>query len=313
MQQMDSVTVIIETDVKTLYKNRSDKTIWQAGTLKALRGNALQWQADIQVSTRGNMRRKTCTYAPLKVRFLPDTLENDSVAEAGVLKLVSVCEDEKEHEDYVMREALAYQLYNLLTPESFQIKICQLVVRNPGEFKNRLSSFAFFIESEKDLAARLHLRPYKPAIVSKRRLDSLSFDRTCVFQYMIANTDWGVTTRHNVKIMADTAGTQKVIPYDFDYAGLVNATYAVPAKGIPISSVRDRYYMGPCRSEAHFQYIFDIFKSNKQKILRECKTFAPLHTHVREEITDYIEQFYNTIEDPRSAARYITKQCKEDK
>ena len=40
-----------------------------------------------------------------------------------------------------------------------------------------------------------------------------------------------------------------VVPYDFDFSGLVEAPYAEPPEGIPVSSVRQRTYRGYC---AHF-------------------------------------------------------------
>ena len=40
------------------------------------------------------------------------------------------------------------------------------------------------------------------------------------------------------------------MPFDFDYAGLVDAHYAVTAKALNLPSVRERLYRGPCQSEA---------------------------------------------------------------
>jgi len=52
-----------------------------------------------------------------------------------------------------------------------------------------------------------------------------------IFQYMTGNTDWAVPNYHNIK----TDGTKErhhlptiSVPYDFDYAGFVDAPYAVP-------------------------------------------------------------------------------------
>ena len=35
------------------------------------------------------------------------------------------------------------------------------------------------------------------------------------------------------------------VPYDFDYAGLVNTTYAIPGFTVPIDDVSQRYFLGP--------------------------------------------------------------------
>ena len=37
------------------------------------------------------------------------------------------------------------------------------------------------------------------------------------------------------------------VPYDFDFAGMVDAPYATPPAAIPLSSVRVRRYRGYCR------------------------------------------------------------------
>ncbi len=52
-----------------------------------------------------------------------------------------------------------------------------------------------------------------------------------VFQYMIGNTDWSVRALHNVVLLKeDPTALPIVVPYDFDWCGLVNAPYAVPAE-----------------------------------------------------------------------------------
>ncbi|MFC2096584.1 hypothetical protein ACFLQ3_02680 [Bacteroidota bacterium] len=37
------------------------------------------------------------------------------------------------------------------------------------------------------------------------------------------------------------------VPYDFDFAGLVNADYANPAEVLDIENVTERYFLGLCR------------------------------------------------------------------
>ena len=63
----------------------------------------------------------------------------------------------------------------------------------------------------------------------KIRAEVLIFDVLCLFEYMISNTDWNVSLLHNIKLIRKKDTKEIiVVPYDFDYSGLVNADYAVP-------------------------------------------------------------------------------------
>ncbi len=63
-------------------------------------------------------------------------------------------------------------------------------------------------------------------------------DRMAIFNYMIGNTDWSVPNQHNVRILSQSNAERPnlgiIVPYDFDYTGLVNADYAVPIEQLGI-------------------------------------------------------------------------------
>ena len=59
---------------------------------------------------------------------------------------------------------------------------------------------------------------------------------------MIGNTDWAVPNNHNVKLIYDKErklAPPLVVPYDFDYSGLVDASYAVPNEVIGTEKVTE--------------------------------------------------------------------------
>ena len=67
-----------------------------------------------------------------------------------------------------------------------------------------------------------------------------------LFQYSIGNTDRSIPGRHNIQMVKSKDSTISkpfVIPYDFDYAGIVNTSYAVPDKNLGIESVTERVCM----------------------------------------------------------------------
>src|SRR2546429_2372047 len=86
---------------------------------------------------------------------------------------------------------------------------------------------------------------------------STLFPYTTLFR-SISNLDWAMTAApagadccHNARLMGAKgvtgASTGLIpVPYDFDYAGLVNAPYAVPPDGIHVANVKVRRYRGFC-------------------------------------------------------------------
>jgi len=59
-------------------------------------------------------------------------------------------------------------------------------------------------------------------------------DRLAIFNYMIGNYDWSIPGQHNVIVLKslsfDPYGLGIAIPHDFDWTGLVNASYAIRLK-----------------------------------------------------------------------------------
>src|SRR5206468_1155246 len=54
--------------------------------------------------------------------------------------------------------------------------------------------------------------------------------------------------------------------YGFNFAGVVNATYAVPDERLGIPTVRQRLYRGYCIELEQWAKVFDLFKAKKSEI-----------------------------------------------
>jgi hypothetical protein len=84
---------------------------------------------------------------------------------------------------------------------------------------------------------------------------------------MIGNTDWSVPIKHNVLLLSPSqvasANDNLIVPFDFDYSGLVNAEYAIPFETLPIKTVRDRLYLAICRDENTFKNAINEFAEKK--------------------------------------------------
>lgn len=310
LSQYKPLNVVIETDFKELKSDREEEQ-WQPAVFKVLQGDSVALNLDVQVAARGNMRKKTCDFPPVKIRFYKEEMEDDSIADINELKLVTSCKNSEQNEEWVQREYLIYELYNLVTEQSFRVKSASIRFEDTRKEGRYQESFSFFIESQKELAARLDGKPLKTKIGSTRLLDSVSFDRMCVFEYMIGNTDWSVRARHNIKIIFLAKTNRSVaIPYDFDYSGAVGTNYAVPNTDYyPIESVRDRYYLGLCRSEESYQQIFDFYLSKEKELLAYCEQADYLPKSAKKDMTNYFEGFFDVLKNPKAVKREIVNNC----
>jgi len=308
LQQHDPLVIVLETDFRQLKQDRTDEP-WQPGLFQVKNGDSIVYAQPVLVASRGNMRKKTCYYPPIKIRFNETTAPNDTLADTYELKLVVNCGNTAQDQQLVARENLAYELYNLVTPESFRTKSAIIQFHTPGRKRADKQTKAFFIESEKEMAARLGGRPLKPRIISPKTLDSLAYTRMCVFQYMIGNTDFGSYSRHNVKIVGFPDRRPVAVPYDFDYAGLVDADYAQPSADISAKSVRERHYLGLCHSAKLHQIVFAEFLANKEKILAYCEQYPGLSPASRQDVRYYLRDFFSILENPDRARKEIIEHC----
>mgnify|MGYP003381759962 FL=1 len=75
LQQFEPLDVVIETDIKQLKSEAGAEKKWQSGVFKIMKDKTVVFEQKIQVSARGNMRRKTCDFPPVKIRFYEGDLE----------------------------------------------------------------------------------------------------------------------------------------------------------------------------------------------------------------------------------------------
>ncbi|MCK5464972.1 MAG: hypothetical protein KAI95_18225, partial [Bacteroidales bacterium] len=73
-----------------------------------------------------------------------------------------------------------------------------------------------------------------------------------------------------------------------------------------------RVYRGYCLpSDDHYQRLFKVFIENKQAMFSLVEDFKLLDKKSRPEMLEYLEEFYEIIEDPRRANREIIEVCRQ--
>src|SRR5664280_123288 len=77
----------------------------------------------VRLRTRGVFRNRYCMFAPIELNFKKANFGYTDLNKITKLKLVPQCSSGKDKEDYVLREYLAYKLFNVLTDTSFRVRL----------------------------------------------------------------------------------------------------------------------------------------------------------------------------------------------
>jgi hypothetical protein len=275
----------------------------------------------IELSARGLSRRerRNCRFPPLRIAISGNPGETSLFDHQGQIKLVTHCNPAPGNEQYVLREYLAYRLYNLITPESFRARLLRVTYVDQGQhFATR---WGFFIEDGDDAARRLGLRELEVEGIEASRLSPRAAARVALFQYLIGNTDWDVTSGpegtqccHNSRLAAgtqDAFGDIIALPYDFDNSGLVSAPYAVPSPTLPINSVRQRLYRGYCSHNALVIEQAEGFRQARHSMEAEIRQTPGLQDSTRRTLLQYVDRFFADIASPAAIERNLLSHCRQ--
>jgi hypothetical protein len=267
-----------------------------------------------QVRTRGNFRlqRRTCTDPPLRLN-LPETRPQGTILDGqDKLKLVTHCRDRDLYEQNVLEEYLVYRIYNQLTDLSFRVQLAEITYLDASGKNDPIQRMGFLIEDDGAMAARLGGRMIEAPVANPDDFVRDQLGLMYLFQFMVGNVDWGTGSSHNSKILFKDR-EYFPIPYDFDWAGLVDAPYAGPNQMTARfhDSVRERVYWGACLSGLDHEALFDRFRAEREGILELVRTQPGLSERNRDSAVRYLEDFYSIIDDPRTAERVILNACRK--
>ena len=134
-----------------------------------------------------------------------------------------------------------------------------------------------------------------------------------LFQFLIGNTDWSIPAGHNINMIKSKKPVDQlpyVIPYDFDFAGIVNAHFAVPDKTLPIESVRERLYRGFCLDDGVIEGAVEQFIQAKEEILNLYENEDKLDKITRQNTIEYVAEFYRIIKNESRLKLEILENCR---
>lgn len=271
---------------------------------------------NIRLKARGNNRREQCFFPPIFLNFKTDPMVNSELEGFNKIKLVTHCSTSKSHTDYLLKEYLVYKLYNVLTDNSFRVKLLDIKYIDTGKKERNYDKYGILIEPIELLVTRKESTEINGEIIRENNVIEEDADIVALFQYMIGNTDWRIKGGHNTKYMKSlTKLTQKVtpIPYDFDFAGFVGTHYSHPQSWASIKNVKEREYLGYCRNsdEAYLKTI-NLFLDKKGQMIKTIESFAYLSEGEREGLIRYVESFYDLLNNPNRFISTLKSECRTD-
>jgi hypothetical protein len=266
----------------------------------------------IRLKSRGEFRNANCDFPPIRLNFKKAGFEADDVKKIEKLKLVTHCQTG--NEEGVLKEYLIYKLYNALTEFSFRVRLIEISYVNTHKKQKPVKSFAFMIEPIEFLAQRNNAIPIESVNLTQNEVVPVMMDRASIFNYMIGNTDMAVPNQHNCKLLVPNQISADrsvfIVPYDFDYSGLVDASYAIPHESLGISSVRERKYFGICRSKQEFYNALDEFIEKKEEFYRIISSFEYADNRTKDSMIRYLDEFYDDLENKDKLVKVFMAQCK---
>jgi len=302
------MTLRLEIPIKTLRKETNDSTY--VPSMLYFKEKETWDSIPVKIRTRGEFRRKKCIFPPVKLKFKKKDIPNTVFDHNKKLKLVVPCRHEEAKNDNVVKEYLAYKLYEPVTPYHFKTRLVNLEwSQKASKKKSGHQLKGILLEDLDHLAYRVGGDAYDRN-VHPMRLDTLNGIRNAFFQYMIGNADYSVTVGHNYKIIYRDEKFL-VIPYDFDLAGLVNADYGKSSDVQNLRFMGDqpaaRVYRDFPRDPALVEQVRQEYLDNKNEILKQLERTKLFFDNEDEyaEAELYIAKFFQVLEDDKKFNRII--------
>lgn len=313
-----TLEVVIEAPMGELSKRRHDEPEL-GGTLRYTDASGTERTLPVSISTRGKTRLEICDFPPLRLTFDPADTAGTPFDGQHKLKMVRPCMRGRDGRDWVYLELGAYRAYRVITDYSFRARQLNVTFRDTESFFRRVREQpAFLLEDDSDLAKRLDRERIRPLEVKAWQMALPETTHYVLFQYLIGNTDFalrrgprGEECCHNGRVIANP-GSQNawiVVPYDFDYAGLVDTDYAVPHEALPIKKVTSRLYRGFCWQNEALPASIDLV-NRKRAELEAALIPSELSNSKARRARNYVKQFYRIVNDPQARQDELLDNCR---
>jgi len=271
----------------------------------------------LKVRIRGKSRTHVCGFPPLQLNFTGSDTRQTQFEGQQKLKLVTHCRDDNGRSMNVLEEYAAYRILNLLSDYSYRVRLLRISYEDTGRklHADEQNQYGFVIEPKQQLQARSGGEWAQIPGVRMSRVEENQAALVFVFQYLIGNTDWSLVLAdgedaccHNGDLL-EIDSELYLVPYDFDLAGLVNASYAKPDQSLRLKSVRQRRYRGYCIGHEALGRAVRLVKSKQAEILGVLKELPDHPDKLAVSSTKYLGEFFELAENETKLINTFEKLC----
>lgn len=293
-----------------------------AGRLSYVDAEAGEISFDVGIRTRGKYRQQAriCPFAPIRLNFKKEQTKKTLFTRTNKVKLVTHCREGSErYSQGVLKEYIAYQILNTITPASFRVRLLRATYVDTDASKKDKINYAFLIEHDERLAKRLDMEVSDQRKTTITALDREHTSLGSVFQYLIGNTDFspilgaaGEPCCHNYVLLRPQQGDARpelAVPYDFDMSGIVNAKHAQPNPKFRLRNVKMRLYRGRCANNQYLDDSLQNFRDRREEINRLISESPQMSNGNKKSLRNYIDDFYKTIDNPKAVKSRLRDKC----
>lgn len=293
LHYQEMVEVNLELNTLEVFSDRKNQDKHDAiFSFKNQSGEFQTW--NIKVEQRGRFRRMKCeNLPPLKLNFKKRDLAEAGLIEFDDMKLVTHCvNDVEEAKQLLVKEYLAYKIYNQITNLSFRVQFLQINYKDVMSGRVE-TQYGFLIEDTAQLRDRINAEKDENAYnLSPDKYNSNQIKAVALFNYMIGNSDWSMRDMRNVKVMIKD-GKRILVPFDFDFSGLVDAPYVRLRPEHKLASSRERIFLGFREDASDLKSAKRFFKFKKAGIIKTIEDCTIISSDNQREMIKYINSFYD--------------------
>lgn len=293
LTQTELPAMTLSLDMTELMGNKKTNN-YQAATLKTADGHAFKAEA----RPRGKYRRINGEIPPVKLKFSKKEMKAMGLDTLNEVRLTFPMTDSPESEALVVKEYLAYRMFESLSPYHVRARLVRLTVVDLHVEKTYRTMLCLLTEHQEEVEARLGGKMEEIYSLDPKLLNQEYAGLHAMFQYLIGNTDWDMSAFRNVYLFRPADGSALIpVPYDFDFSGLVSAPYAVPNSESKLVSVRDRWLMSEGIARTSLQNATRRINDAKANLMAICNVDAQTGMPVAESTQRYLSTFFKHSEE----------------
>ena len=305
------LAITFRTNIKQIRRDKGDTPPWRWASLSYADSAGKTVDVPARIRVRGIWRLKHCEFPPIRLNFAGKDTKNTVFEGLDKPKLVNYCRDNDQYEQYMLQEAQLYRIYQLLTPISHRVRVVRLTYLDSASGKKEAERYAMIVEDPDQLANRLLAKPIKTKGASAADMEPKELALAYMFLYFIGNLDFSFNGLHNTELLGTTDGRILPVAYDFDYAGAVNASYAVPPPNYGVPNVRTRKFMASCEISPECPGAVARMQEKKEAIyaLYHDEIGKLMSPNIVKETLGYFDEFYDRVRTPQEAEKNVFRNC----